>query len=458
MLKICPNQNVFDAAATIGGGPAPGVSTARIGSAPLLADCMTWAIPFPGGRVTLRLPIHNTDARVATITSTPIWATWHCPNAIIHTVWFRWPYVWWSRMACRIVRPLGIYGETIGFLFLGLPSRTGLRHRGKKAQVRIQTYYIDTALSEFSGYIAADELYDGPFCVLFIVDNRHYNRLYYEVLDKNPIHADIIQFFRRFKQMLDERGLCVRGITTDGSPLYPEPITEVFGDIEHQSCQFHILQEINKAILKAVTQVRRTLKDKKVKCRRGRPSGKEAKRIARKNKQIQDKIADLFEYRHLFVKHTLTEKEKSILQRITRGLKPLRSLRSIMDQVYRLFDRRCRMDTALEKLAKLRSRIRRFTKLGKLLKKLESPNLEKALTFLDDSLLPATSNAVERVNRRHRKMQKSIYRVRTLEHISQRIAVDMQRDLSLADQKITINTLHGSRNSERRKTRMKSAL
>lgn len=343
-------------------------------------------------------------------------------------------------------------------MFLGLPSRTGLRRREKKAEVRIQTDYIDTALSEFSGYIAADELYDGPFCVLFIVDNRHYNRLYYEVLDKNPIHADIIQFFRRFKQMLDERGLCVRGITTDGSPLYPEPITEVFGDIEHQSCQFHILQEINKAILKAVTQVRRTLKDKKVKCRRGRPSGKEAKRIARKNKQIQDKIADLFEYRHLFVKHTLTEKEKSILQRITRGLKPLRSLRSIMDQVYRLFDRRCRMDTALEKLAKLRSRIRRFTKLGKLLKKLESPNLEKALTFLDDSLLPATSNAVERVNRRHRKMQKSIYRVRTLEHISQRIAVDMQRDLSLADQKITINTLHGSRNSERRKTRMKSTL
>jgi hypothetical protein len=81
-----------------------------------------------------------------------------------------------------------------------------------------------------------------------------------------------------------------------------------------------------------------------------------------------------------------------------------------------------------------------------------SPNLEKALTFLDDSLLPATSNAVERANRRHRKMQKSIYCVRTRDHISQRIAVDMQRDLYIGDQKTTINTLHWSRSGGKRKT------
>jgi len=38
----------------------------------------------------------------------------------------------------------------------------------------------------------------------------------------------------------------------------------------------------------------------------------------------------------------------------------LRTLRSIADEVYRLFDRRCRTDTALEKLAGLRRRVRRF--------------------------------------------------------------------------------------------------
>jgi hypothetical protein len=26
--------------------------------------------------------------------------------------------------------------------------------------------------------------------------------------------------------------------------LYPDPIAEVFGEIEHQSCQFHVIKEI----------------------------------------------------------------------------------------------------------------------------------------------------------------------------------------------------------------------
>jgi ribosomal 50S subunit-associated protein YjgA (DUF615 family) len=100
----------------------------------------------------------------------------------------------------------------------------------------------------------------------------------------------------------------------------------------------------------------------------------------------------------------------------------------------------------LEKLAQLRRRVRRFKTLGRILKKLFTPNIEKALIFLDDSLLPSTSNAVERGNRRHRKMQKSIYRVRTQEHISQRIAIDMQRDEQAPARLKTITMLHFERN------------
>ena len=59
---------------------------------------------------------------------------------------------------------------------------------------------------------------------------------------------------------------------------------------------------------------------------------------------------------------------------------------------------------------------------------MKSPNLEKALLFLDDKLLGATSNAVERSNRRFRKAQKSIYSVRTKGHIEQRLALDMHRE------------------------------
>jgi len=423
----------------------------HIGFEPLHALFTIWETHFPGDRATLFSHIHSTVVPNVTVTSMLTWMIWHYPRAIIPTEWSQWQYGLSSKTVCHTGRPRGIYGVIIAYLFHGLQFKTGLKQRGKKAEVTIRTDYIDKALAEFSGYIAADELYDGPFCVLFIVDNHKFNRLYYEVLDYNPSNDDIRRFFRRFKQMLDARGLTLKGITTDGSPLYPEPIAEVFGEIEHQSCQFHIIKEINKDIIKAVAGVRGQLKRKKIKRQRGRPSGKEAKRIARKNKRIQKKIADLFEYRHLFVKHILSHKEKKILQRITRGLDQLRALRSIMDEVYRLFDRRCRMDTALEKLAQLHRRIKRFTKLKDTLKKLSSPNLEKALTFLDDSLLPATSNAVERANRRHRKMQKSIYRVRTRDHISQRIAVDMQRDVYIDDLKKTINTLHWGRSGEKRK-------
>jgi hypothetical protein len=84
-------------------------------------------------------------------------------------------------------------------------------------------------LANFSGYIAADELYDGPFCVLSIVDNRTFRRIIYEVLDHDPSHDDIERQFRRFQSLLKARGLELKGITTDGSSLYPEPISTVFG-------------------------------------------------------------------------------------------------------------------------------------------------------------------------------------------------------------------------------------
>ena len=75
----------------------------------------------------------------------------------------------------------------------------------------------------------------------------------------------------------------------------------------------------------------------------------------------------------LFPQHVLTPAERRTLARITRGRPELRTLRGIMDEVYRLFDRRCRSDTALEKLARFRRRVRRFKQIGKTLQKLFSP-------------------------------------------------------------------------------------
>jgi len=291
-----------------------------------------------------------------------------------------------------------------------------------------------------------DELYEGRHCLLSVVDNRNFRRLTYELLDRDPTRDDIEQHLAAFKAQLERRGLTLRGVTTDGSNLYPDALAEVFPGVAHQSCQFHILKEINKALLKAVARVRRDLAGAMPKLPRGRPSTPAAKRAARKKKRLQRRIGDLFEGRFLFVKKRLTPAERKRLQRITRGLPHLRTLRSIADTVYHLFDRRCRTETALAKLRKLRARAHRFTTLRDTLKKLDSPNLEKALTFLDDRLLPPTSNAVERGNRRHRKMQRPVYRVRATKNLDGRIALDMLREERAAARARTAATLKAQRN------------
>ncbi len=308
----------------------------------------------------------------------------------------------------------------------------------------ISTDYLDQALADFSGYLAIDEVYDGPFGILSIVDNRRYNRLAFRVLDHDPTQDDVRDFLKEFKGQLDKRGRKVRGVTTDGSSLYPEVLKELWPDARHQLCEFHVLKEITQAVLHALAVLRKELAAKIPKLPRGRPS-KEQQPLARKVKRQKQRVADLFENRYLLVRHQLSKPQRQLLRQLTRGLPQLRQLRDIMDEVYRLFDRRCKTQTAVQKLAKLRRRLRRFKTLGQALNQLNSPNLEKALEFLDDKLLGSTSNAVERGNRRFRKAQHSIYSVRTKEHLEQRLALDMHREQRAPKRQQTMKTLHRAR-------------
>jgi hypothetical protein len=143
----------------------------------------------------------------------------------------------------------------------------------------------------------------------------------------------------------------------------------------------------------------------------------------------------LFDNRFLFVQKNLTASEWKTFRKITRGFPELRKLREMVDLVYGLYDRRCKRSTALAKLRKLRERLKRFDGLSEVLKKIESPTVDRSLFFLDDKKLPSTSNAVERGNRRFRKMQKTVYRVRTIDRIRERIALDISESnpLSMGD-------------------------
>lgn len=352
-----------------------------------------------------------------------------------------------SRTVRRTGMPVGDSGGIIEFSYRLRPSKIGSRRRAKKKYEQIKTdAYLDWAFENFSGYIAVDEVYDGRFCILSLVDNRTCKRLFYRVLSNDPKAEDILELLRSFHRILSKRNLILNGITTDGSSLYTEPVQAVFPGVRHQICEFHVKKEINKAVLKAVAQVRRELEKTKTKRhKRGRPSTKEEKATIRKNERIQAKIGALFDNRYLFVQKELTPKEREMLKKITRGLPELRKLREIVDEVYGLYDRRCRRATALEKLRKLRERLKRFKRLSRVLKKLESPTVDRSLVFLDDKQLPSTSNAVERGNRRFRKMQKTVYRVRTCDHLKERVALDMFRDSRLPSHRRTILSLHNAR-------------
>jgi hypothetical protein len=92
---------------------------------------------------------------------------------------------------------------------------------------------LDGALEAFAGSVAADALSEGPSGVLSAVDNRPSRRMGYEGLDHAPTPDDLQAFLGRLQTALDDRDGALKGITTAGAVLSPEPIRAVFGEVPH---------------------------------------------------------------------------------------------------------------------------------------------------------------------------------------------------------------------------------
>jgi hypothetical protein len=209
--------------------------------------------------------------------------------------------------------------------------------------------------------------------MLSAVANRRDQRILADVFNHDPTHEDIRAFLRRLKTALAARGLTLSGVTTDGSALSPAPLVEVCGDVPHQICALHGVAEVGNAGFGAVASVRKSLAAHQPTLRRGRPGTPAAKPAARTTKRLEAPRAGVFTHRYLFVPRHLHTTERKPLWRITRALPQLRTLRTLMDQVDALFDRRCRPQTALDKLATLRRQLLRFPPLGETLKKRFAP-------------------------------------------------------------------------------------
>ena len=290
-------------------------------------------------------------------------------------------------------------------------------------------------VQDFSGYLVIDELHDGPYTIFYAVDAVARKRLGFLITREGAAEETARQFLRQLQEL---GPLVVLGVTTDGNPIYPPVLAEVFPGARHQLCRFHMLKEINLLVLRALAQVRRQLRAEP--CRRGRRpkrttrrnrSETEAQRRARRERQRREAQARaIWENRFLFVEKHLSATQKRRLAAICRSRPELTAVRQLVDLVYGLFDRRCRTATATKKLQALRRRklFQKFPVLEPVRRKLTSPNLDKALEYLDDDLLEGTSNAAERANRRFRKMQKAVYRYRTERMVRARIIFDMLLD------------------------------
>src|SRR6185436_3144639 len=109
----------------------------------------------------------------------------------------------------------------------------------------------------------------------------------------------------RFLKNLKQHGFKPKVIITDGSSLYPNLLKELWPAAEHQLCVFHVMQDVNKEILKVVLRVRRTL-SRRGNCgrkrRRGRPTKAQKRRRRQEKKSQKEQAQFIFKRRYLIVK------------------------------------------------------------------------------------------------------------------------------------------------------------
>src|SRR5215467_5696352 len=215
--KTCPSRASNGAAATGRRDPAHAAATAPAVMPWTRVPCMTSGMLGPTAPLIWWSRSPAIAASAVVVASPVIFPTWLGPTAGTRAASSNGRSVWSPRMACPTELPVGSCGATTASLSPMPPSRTGSRPRGEKIRTTLAGAYLDKALSAFSGYLAIDEVYDGPFCILSVVDNRQYNRLAFQVLDHDPTHDDVRAFLQEFQRQLVKRRRRVCGVTTDGS-------------------------------------------------------------------------------------------------------------------------------------------------------------------------------------------------------------------------------------------------
>jgi hypothetical protein len=273
------------------------------------------------------------------------------------------------------------------------------------------------ALSRFSGTLCVDELHLGEHTLLLATD---------------PIADQVVGFLlvrvndqahlRRFLWTLAYWGFTPRVVVSDGSPLYPAVLAEVWPDAKHQLCVFHVLQDVTAKVLDGVRRLRRQ-QARRGRAgrprRRGRASQARQAQRQRRGPTNKEKAAFVYKHRFLIVKRAedLGRQGWKDLCQMFRYLPDLRPLWRFGQEVYQLFstEQVIRLARRRRTLLLKEASYQEVPELAEALGLLRGEKFDKMVAFLE---CPAgqrvrTNNHVERANRRLRYDEKVRYKWRS---------------------------------------------
>jgi transposase-like protein len=118
--------------------------------------------------------------------------------------------------------------------------------------------YQAWVVEEFSGILCVDEVYQDKLALLIAVDpaTSDGDRLVgYELIHGRVDRKEVEDFLSRLKCA----GMDPEEVVTDGSPLYPNPLKEVWPHAAHQLCLFHESRLVTAEIYKARGALRKVV-------------------------------------------------------------------------------------------------------------------------------------------------------------------------------------------------------
>lgn len=276
--------------------------------------------------------------------------------------------------------------------------------------------YRRWVLEHFGGTLCVDELHLGRYTLLLATDPLGDFPVAFALVEKNDQ-----RHMERFLKNLQRNGLSPEVVVTDGSGLYPALLAELWPDARHQLCVFHVIKDVNEHVLDAVKRLRRKLSRRGNRGRRrkrGRPS--KAQRAYRKRRQtsLKEKAHFVFKHRYLIVtrEENLTAADRKRLRKIFEYLPGLRTLRTFVERMYRLFDPDQSEHQAHCRRAALvgNAMFQKVPELAKAIHMLRPQQFAKMIAFLKSAAAKRvrTNNHVERANRKLRYYEKVRYKWR----------------------------------------------